>query len=54
MGVHVDDVVLGGRGGRFEKSIAQLKQQFPFRKWMTGQGTFCGSTLTQDSQEPLW
>ena len=54
MGVQVDDVVLGGRGGRFEKSIAQLKQQFPFRKWMTGQGTFCGSTLTQDSQEPLW
>ena len=48
MGVHVDDVVLGGRGDAFEKSIVQLKQQFPFRKWMTGKGTFCGSSLTQD------
>lgn len=39
MGVHVGDVVLGGRGDRFEKSIVQLKQ-----------GTFCGSMLTQDNQ----
>ena len=50
MGVHVDDVLLGGRGEVFEKSIAQLKTTFPFRKWMKQSGTFCGSLLTQDPE----
>ena len=50
MGVHVDDVLLGGKGECFEKSIAQLKTKFPFRKWMKGNGTFCGSLLNQDPE----
>lgn len=40
MGVHVDDVLLGGHGGLFEKSIATLKTIFPFRKWAMNKGTF--------------
>ena len=44
----MDDVLLGGRGELFEKSIATLKIKFHFRKWMTSKGTFCGSLLTQD------
>eukprot|EP00438_Fugacium_kawagutii_P025213 Skav222622 [mRNA] locus=scaffold4205:86469:93548:+ [translate_table: standard] len=48
MGVHVDDVVIGGRGPLFDKSLAELRASFPFRKWQIGKGTFCGADLTQD------
>ena len=47
LGVHVDDVVLGGRGKRFEQSIKRLRDTFPFRKWKIGAGSFCGSELHQ-------
>ena len=50
MGVHVDDVVIGGRGQLFEQKLSQLRSTFPFRKWQEGQGTFCGSLLQQDPQ----
>lgn len=30
MGVHVEDVLLGGRGDLFEKTVAQLKTKFLF------------------------
>ena len=47
LGVHVDDVVLGGRGRGFEESVQNLRSIFPFRKWKIGSGRFCGSELTQ-------
>ena len=47
LGVHVDDVLLGGCGKDFEDSINELKKTFPFRKWKYGSGTFCGSELSQ-------
>ena len=47
LGVHVDDALLGGRGGKFEMSIKKLRDTFPFRKWKTGSGSFCGSELFQ-------
>ena len=39
LGVHVDDVLLGGVGKTFEDSVAKLRD-FPFRKWKIGSGTF--------------
>ena len=48
MGVHVDDVVIGGKGKLFEQKLQWLRSTFPFRKWQEGQGTFCGSDLKQD------
>ena len=48
LGVHVDDVLIGGRGELFENSLQNLKKAFPFRKWKIGSGSFCGSELKQD------
>jgi hypothetical protein len=48
MGVHVDDTAVGGMGPIFEKSIAQLKPRFPYRKWRRGAGEFCGALYQQD------
>ena len=47
LGVHVDDVLLGGKGADFEASIDRLRATFPFRKWKHGAGTFCGAELSQ-------
>ena len=47
LGVHVDDVLLGGQGADFEASINRLRATFPFRKWKHGAGTFCGAELSQ-------
>jgi len=47
MGVHVDDVLLGGKGELFENTIKELKAAFPFRKWKMHAGTFCGAELSQ-------
>ena len=47
MGVHVDDVLVGGRGELFEESLKLLKKQFPFRKWKLHAGSFCGAELSQ-------
>lgn len=32
LGVHVDDVVIGGNGEMFENALQQLRTEFPFRK----------------------
>ena len=50
VGVHVDDVLLGGQGVDFEASIKRLREKFPFRKWKHGAGTFCGAELSQCSE----
>lgn len=50
MGVHVDDVVIGGRGRLFDQALAELRSTFPFRKWEIGKGTFCGADLWQDEK----
>ena len=50
LGVHVDDVLLGGQGVDFEASIKRLREKFPFRKWKHGAGTFCGAELSQCSE----
>ena len=47
LGVHVDDVLLGGRGQLFDSSVERLKKTFPFRKWRFHQGEFCGADLSQ-------
>ena len=49
LGVHVDDVLIGGRGPMFEQSLADLREAFPFRKWKVGAGSFCGAELRQDA-----
>ena len=48
MGVHVDDVVIGGEGPLFDKKLQLLRSAFPFRKWQERRGTFCGSMLQQN------
>ena len=48
LGVHVDDLALGGSGELFQKSIDQLRQRFPFRKWRVRSGEFCGAMYSQD------
>jgi hypothetical protein len=48
MGVHVDDVALGGMGPILQQSIDHLKSRFPFRKWRLGTGEFCGAFYKQD------
>ena len=48
LGVHVDDLALGGMGPLFESSTAALRQRFPFRKWRVRTGEFCGAMYYQD------
>eukprot|EP00435_Cladocopium_sp_Y103_P052219 s999_g16.t1 len=50
LGAHVDDTITGGQGPLYEKSIAQLKQRFPYRKWRIGNGEFCGIQYRQCPQ----
>ena len=50
LGVHVDDVLIGGRGELFESTLQKLREAFPFRKWKVGAGSFCGSELKQDAK----
>lgn len=49
-GVHVDDCncMLGGMGPKFQESVSQLRARYPFRKWRTGSGKFCGAFYKQD------
>ena len=47
LGIHVDDCALGGTGPVFETSVAKLKERFPFRKWRTRSGEFCGAMYSQ-------
>ena len=48
LGVHVDDTACGGEGPLFEEAISKLKRRFPYRKWRTGSGEFCGAFYSQD------
>eukprot|EP00438_Fugacium_kawagutii_P020699 Skav229155 [mRNA] locus=scaffold2275:264912:272030:- [translate_table: standard] len=50
MGVHVDDVLLGGSGDEFDQSVNTLRSKFPFRKWKHHAGMFCGSELSQNPE----
>ena len=47
MGVHVDDTAVGGSGPVFEQSIRDLRNRFPYRKWRTREGEFCGAWYKQ-------
>ena len=53
LGVHVDDLALGGVGPLFESSIAALRQRFPFRKWRVRSGEFCGAMYRQEDDGPI-
>jgi hypothetical protein len=46
--IHVDGVLIGGTGEVFETALRELRAAFPFRKWATGGGEYCGTVLTQD------
>ena len=43
MGVHVEDMALGGQGKVFEQAVASLRHRFPYRKWRVNEGKFCGA-----------
>ena len=44
---HVDDVLTGGQGADYAAAVVQLRKRLPFRKWLTGKGTFTGTDLEQ-------
>ena len=46
--LHVDDILLGGRGTAYRQTVNALRSRFPFRKWKRNQGEFCGSLISQD------
>ena len=48
--IHVDDIAVGGEGDTFLGKIADLRREFPFRKWKTWAGEFIGGQLTQDHE----
>ena len=48
LGAHVDDMVTGGSGVLYEKALSHLRNRFPYRKWRTGEGEFCGAHYKQD------
>ena len=48
VGVHVDDTAVGGCAPVFEKAVAKPKSRFPYRKWRTQIGEFCGTLYRQD------
>ena len=48
MGVHVDDTALGGEGPVFRQAVQDLRKRFPYRKWRTNSGEFCGAFYKQD------
>ena len=48
VGVHVDDTAVGGCAPVFEKAVAKPKSRFPYRKWRTQIGEFCGALYRQD------
>eukprot|EP00435_Cladocopium_sp_Y103_P020594 s2229_g5.t1 len=47
LGAHVDDTATGGIGQKYEQALAYLRTRFPYRKWRTGEGEFCGSHYRQ-------
>lgn len=48
LGAHVDDTIIGGSGPTYDKAVSALRAKFPYRKWRTGGGEFCGITYHQD------
>ena len=48
MGVHVDDTAVRGHGEVFSKAIAHLRSRFPYSKWRTNEGEFCGAFYRQN------
>ena len=51
-GIHVDDIVTGGRGLLYDEKIANLRKQYPFGAWGCAQEstvTYCGCELSQDA-----
>ena len=49
-GCSCSNTAVGGAGKKFEKAIATLKARFPYRKWRTSEGEFCGAYYAQDAQ----
>ena len=48
LGAHVDDTITGGEGDAYNRAIDALRKRFPYRKWRTGTGEFCGTSYAQD------
>ena len=48
LGAHVDDTITGGSGSEYSAAVDRLRTRFPYRKWRTGQGEFCGVMYSQD------
>ena len=46
IGLSVDDII-GGGGPKFQEAIVKLRLRFPFGKWKTGAGRYCGKNLQQ-------
>ena len=51
-GIHVDDIVTGGKGALYDEKIRTLRDKYPFGAWQCAQEAtviYCGCELTQES-----
>ena len=49
-GPHVDDVIITGRGPRFERSLSKLESCLNWGKWVVDEFVHCGRQIRRDAQ----
>ena len=53
LAVHVDDILMGGSKEFQETVMKSLKERFPFKHWVTGEGEFLGKHVKQNSDQSI-
>ena len=57
LGIHVDDVLCGGKGKSYESALERLQNRFSFGSWSNAQETtitYCGIEIAQKSDGSLF
>ena len=57
LGIHVDDVLCGGKGKSYESALERLQNRFSFGSWSNAQETtitYCGMEIAQKSDGSLF
>ena len=50
MAIHVDDLITGNAGAKYDDVVKFLLTKLPFRKWRIGEGEFSCSQLMHDEE----
>ena len=53
LGLHVDDVLTGGKGDLYDRKIEELRAKYPFGAWQCAQDTtvnYCGREVHQNKE----